>query len=133
MTHRRLARGERIVIATHNAGKLREVSALLAPHGIVTVSAAELGLPDFEIAFSNFVAPTAGDARDVMVEGESGILACAPPGFRPKYEPSKRRLTYPNGAKQFTYSADEPDRLRGPQHWYAWIDEWAAMKRKAGL
>jgi len=46
MTHRRLIRGDRIVIATHNAGKLREVAALLAPHGIATVSAGELGLPE---------------------------------------------------------------------------------------
>lgn len=74
------------------------------------------------------VAPTAGDARDVMVEGESGILACVPSVFRPKYEPSKRRLTYPNGAQQAVYSADEPDRLRGPQHFYAWCDELAAWK-----
>lgn len=75
------------------------------------------------------VAPTAADARDVMVEGESGILAVTPSAFRPKYEPSKRRLTYPNGALQTLYSADEPDRLRGPQHHYAWCDELAAWKQ----
>lgn len=75
------------------------------------------------------VGPTAGDARDVLVEGESGIMACAPSSFRPEYEPSKRRLTYPNGAQQAVYSADEPDRLRGPQHHYAWADELAAWKR----
>lgn len=75
------------------------------------------------------VGPTAGDARDVLVEGESGIMACAPANFRPVYEPSKRRLTYPNGAQQAVYSADEPDRLRGPQHHYGWADELAAWKR----
>jgi len=75
------------------------------------------------------VAPTAGDVRDVMIEGESGIMAVVPDWFRPIYEPSKRRLTYPNGSIQSTYSADEPDRLRGPQHHYGWIDELAAMKR----
>lgn len=75
------------------------------------------------------VGPTAGDARDVLVEGESGILACAPTSFRPVYEPSKRRLTYPNGAQQAVYSADEPDRLRGPQHHYGWADELAAWKK----
>lgn len=75
------------------------------------------------------VGPTAGDARDVLVEGESGILACAPTNFRPEYEPSKRRLTYPNGAQQAVYSADEPDRLRGPQHHYGWADELAAWKK----
>ncbi len=46
MANRRLARGERIVLATHNAGKLREVAALLAPHGVAVVAAAELGLPE---------------------------------------------------------------------------------------
>ena len=74
------------------------------------------------------VAPTAADARDVMVEGESGLLAIAPPGERPLYEPSKRRLTWPNGAVATTYSADEPERLRGPQHDFAWCDELAAWR-----
>src|ERR1700730_7025168 len=62
------------------------------------------------------VAATAADARDVLVEGESGILAVAPPWFRPVYESSKRRLTWPNGALATTFSAEEPERLRGPQH-----------------
>ena len=75
------------------------------------------------------VAPTAADVRDVMVEGESGLLAVSPPWFRPRYEPSKRRLTWPNGAIATTYSADEPDRLRGPQHDAAWCDEVASMAR----
>ena len=66
------------------------------------------------------VAPTAADARYVMVEGESGILAISPPWFRPRYEPSKRRLTWPNGALATCYSADQPERLRGPQHDLAW-------------
>jgi phage terminase large subunit-like protein len=75
------------------------------------------------------VGPTAGDSRDILVEGESGIMACAPATFRPVYEPSKRRLTYPNGSIQTVYSADEPDRLRGPQHHYGWFDELAAWRR----
>ena len=58
-----------------------------------------------------------------MVEGESGILAISPAEARPIYEPSKRRLTWPNGAIATTYSADEPERLRGPQHDRAWCDE----------
>jgi phage terminase large subunit-like protein len=74
------------------------------------------------------VAPTAADARDVMVEGESGLLAVCPEDCRPHYEPSKRRLTWPNGAVATTYSADEPDRLRGPQHDGAWCDELAAWR-----
>jgi XTP/dITP diphosphohydrolase len=59
MTHRPLTRGDRIVIATHNAGKLREVAALLAPHGIATVSAGELGLPEPEETEESFL----GNAR----------------------------------------------------------------------
>jgi phage terminase large subunit-like protein len=74
------------------------------------------------------VAPTAADGRDVMVEGESGILAISPPHERPLYEPSKRRLTWPNGALATVYSADEPERLRGPQHDGAWCDELASWR-----
>ncbi len=72
------------------------------------------------------VAATAADARDVLVEGQSGILAVAPPQFRPIYEPSKRRLIWPNGAIATTFSAEEPDRLRGPQHDAAVCDELAS-------
>jgi phage terminase large subunit-like protein len=74
------------------------------------------------------VAPTAADVRDVMVEGESGILALGPDRERPQYEPSKRRLTWPNGAIATTYSADEPERLRGPQHDSAYCDEIASWR-----
>lgn len=69
------------------------------------------------------VGPTAGDTRDYMVEGVSGILACSPDWNRPVYEPSKRLLTWPNGAVATCFSADEPERLRGPQHDAAWCDE----------
>ena len=73
------------------------------------------------------VAPTAAAARDVLVEGESGILAISPPWNRPEFEPSKRRLTWHStGAAAWLYSADEPERLRGPQHDLAWADEIAA-------
>ena len=72
------------------------------------------------------LAATAADARDVMIEGPSGILACSPAHNRPLYEPSKRRLTWPNGAIATAFSADEPDRLRGPQFDAAWADELAA-------
>jgi phage terminase large subunit-like protein len=75
------------------------------------------------------VAATAADARDVLVEGQSGILAVSPPWFRPVYEPSKRRLTWPNGAMATTFSAEEPERLRGPQHDAAVCDELGAWSR----
>jgi phage terminase large subunit-like protein len=74
------------------------------------------------------VAATAADIRDVMVEGESGILSVFPKWQRPKWEPSKRRVTFHTGAIATTYSADEPDRLRGPQHEWAWADELAAWR-----
>ena len=77
------------------------------------------------------VGATAADVRDVMVEGESGILATARPGARPVYEPSRRRVTWPNGAIATTYSAEEPERLRGPQHDGAWADELGAWKYEA--
>lgn len=66
------------------------------------------------------LAPTAADARDVATEGESGILTVAHPKERPLYEPSKRRLTFPNGAIATLFSAEEPERLRGPQHDAIW-------------
>jgi phage terminase large subunit-like protein len=74
------------------------------------------------------VAATAADARDVIVEGESGILATAPSYCRPLYEPSRRRLTWSNGVIATTYSAEEPERLRGPQHDAAICDELGSWK-----
>lgn len=69
------------------------------------------------------VADNLAEARSVMVEGESGILACSPPDRIPKYEPSLQRLSFPNGAQALLYSASEPESLRGPQHSHAWCDE----------
>jgi phage terminase large subunit-like protein len=84
------------------------------------------------------VAPTADDARKTMLsaglegsEGASGILAISPPDFRPVYEPSKRIISWPNGSVATLYSAEEPDRLRGPQHHWGWCDEIAAWEKQA--
>ena len=77
------------------------------------------------------VGPTAADVRDVMIEGESGLLAIAPDDLGALYEPSKRRVTFESGAICTAYSADEPDRLRGPQHEFAWCDELAAWRYPA--
>lgn len=74
------------------------------------------------------IAPTTADTRDVVVEGESGIMNIAHPNKRPLYEPSKRRLTFPNGAIATLFSAEEPERLRGPQFDCAWLDEIAAWQ-----
>lgn len=74
------------------------------------------------------IGETAADVRDVMVEGPSGILRNTPKAFRPLYEPSKRRLTWPNGASAGLYNATEPDQLRGPQFEFAWLDELAKWR-----
>lgn len=71
--------------------------------------------------------------RDVMIEGDSGILAISPKWNKPIYQSSKRRLTWPNGAIATTFSADKPDRLRGPQHDAAWLDELAAWRYPESL
>jgi phage terminase large subunit-like protein len=71
------------------------------------------------------VAATLHEGRSVMIEGESGLLNCAAPDFKPIWEVSKRRIMWPNGAQAFLYSAEEPDSLRGSQHHGAWCDELA--------
>jgi predicted phage terminase large subunit-like protein len=76
----------------------------------------------------NIIGATADDARDVMIEGESGILASAPPDFRPRYSRSLSRLDWPNGAKTLVFTADKPERLRGKQHMRLWADELAAWR-----
>ena len=63
-----------------------------------------------------------------MIEGESGILNNSPPSNKPTYEPSKRKLTWPNGAHALVFSSHEPDQLRGPQFDAAWCDELASWE-----
>ncbi|WP_432422144.1 DNA-packaging protein [Qipengyuania aquimaris] len=90
-----------------------------------------IGNPDAHIAL---VAANLGEARAIMVEGESGLLNICPPMYRPEFEPSRRRLTWPNGAVATLYSAAEPDTLRGPQHSHAWCDEiakWSTASDRA--
>lgn len=74
------------------------------------------GNPDARIAL---VASSLVEARAVMVEGESGIMAVHRTKDRPHFEASLRRLTWPNGAQATLYSAAEPESLRGPQHSHA--------------
>ncbi|GLS81243.1 large terminase [Paracoccus marinus] len=75
------------------------------------------------------VAETFDQGRDVMVMGDSGILACSPPDRRPVWEAGRRRLVWPNGATATVYSAHEPEALRGPQFDAAWADELAKWKK----
>ena len=78
---------------------------------------------------TNLIGPTADDVRDVMVLGESGVLACCRAEERPRYLASAGRLEWPNGAVSHLFSAEEPDRLRGKQHMKLWLDELAAWRR----
>ena len=71
------------------------------------------------------IGETYEQTRDVMVFGDSGILACCPPDRRPKWEAGRRRLVWPNGATATVFSANDPEALRGPQFDAAWADELA--------
>ncbi len=75
------------------------------------------------------IAPTANDIRDVMTDGQSGLLNIAPPWCRPIFEPSKRRVTWPNGAKAICLSGEEPERARGLNIDTLWADELACWSR----
>ena len=72
------------------------------------------------------VAPTYQDAREVMIEGESGLQNIGYPSERPSYASSRRRLDWPNGAVGYVFSSEDPDGLRGPQFDCAWADEFCA-------
>src|ERR1700726_2183153 len=75
------------------------------------------------------IAPPAAEIRDVMVEGQSGLLAVAPPWCRPRFEPSKRRVVWPNGARAVCLSGEEPERARGLNVDTLWADELACWQR----
>ncbi|MCB1395233.1 MAG: DNA-packaging protein [Rhodobacter sp.] len=77
------------------------------------------------------VGETFDQVREVMVFGDSGLLACCPPDRKPVWEATRRRLVWPNGAVASCFSAHEPEALRGPQFDAAWADELAKWK-KAG-
>ena len=71
------------------------------------------------------VGETLEQVEKVMVFGDSGIMACSPPDRKPKWEATRRRLVWPNGAVAEAYSAFSPEALRGPQFDAAWADELA--------
>jgi phage terminase large subunit-like protein len=84
-----------------------------------------------EFPIVNLIGPTAADVRDIMVQGigaGSAIMEVCPKEEAPVYEKSNRRLVWPNGAVSFLFSAEEPERLRGPQHMKLWCDEIAAWR-----
>lgn len=97
-----------LVMAGRGFGKTRA--------GAEWVRAIAEDCPDARIAL---VSSSLAEARAVMIEGESGILACIPPDRQPVFEPSLRRLRFPSGAQAHLFSALEPESLRGPQHSHA--------------
>ncbi len=107
-----------LFLAGRGAGKTRAASEW-ARRMAMTHAGCRIGI----------IARTAGDVRDVCVEGESGLLSVHPPSEAPLFEPSKRRIVWRNGSLATTFSADEPDLLRGPQFHYLWCDELAAWAR----
>lgn len=112
-----------LLLGGRGAGKTRA--------GAEWVRGMALGLPPFAAAPVERIAligQTAQDARAVMVEGVSGLLSVHPDRERPRYEKSRRRLIWPNGAIGELFSAEEPDSLRGPQFGAAWSDELAKWR-----
>jgi len=78
--------------------------------------------------YVNLIGATADDVREIMVDGESGILAICPKDERPRYIANKNRLEWPNGARSLLFTAEEPDRFRGKQHSHLWMDELASWR-----
>ena len=105
-----------LILAGRGAGKTR-----------AGAEAVRLWTKDHPIV--NLIGPTADDARDVMVLGESGILSLCRRDERPRFLAATARLEWPNGAISSLFSAEEPDRLRGKQHMKLWLDELAAWRR----
>lgn len=113
-----------LVLGGRGAGKTRA--------GAEWVRGLALGRPPFAhrpVERIALVAETMADLREVMVEGISGLLAIHPRDERPKWEPTRRRLEWPNGVVAQGFSAEDPESLRGPQFAAAWLDELAKWKR----
>lgn len=109
-----------LILAGRGAGKTR-----VGAEEVRTVAASTRGI---RLAV---VAPTFAAARDVCIEGESGVLAATPDHWVAKWNRSIGELIFRNGSQLKIFSAEEPDRLRGPQHHFAWCDEPGAWKTSA--
>jgi phage terminase large subunit-like protein len=117
-----------IIQAGRGWGKTRtgaQAMVTLAEEAAVLVQGGRLAAEEARI---HLVGATAADVRDVMIKGPAGILRCSPPWFPAQYEPSNRRIVWPGGVEALLFSAEEPDRLRGPQCIGGWADELAAWK-----
>ncbi|MEJ2228747.1 MAG: terminase family protein, partial [Alphaproteobacteria bacterium] len=112
-----------LVLGGRGAGKTRT--------GAEWVRGLALGLAPFAscpVEHIALIGETLGDARAVMVDGPSGLLAIHPPAERPAFNVSRRELLWPNGAVARIFSADDPESLRGPQFGAAWADELAKWR-----
>ena len=112
-----------LIMGGRGAGKTRA--------GAEWVRGMALGLPGFSaspVGRIALVGETAADVRDVMIEGVSGLLAIHTRDERPLWEPSRKRLAWPNGALAQAFSAEDPESLRGPQFACAWLDELAKWR-----
>ena len=76
----------------------------------------------------SLVGAAADEVRAVMIEGESGILSCSPPDYKPDYQPSKKELVWPNGVKASIFYGTEPEKARGAQSDLIWGDEFCKWK-----
>jgi phage terminase large subunit-like protein len=113
-----------LVLGGRGAGKTRT--------GAEWVRGMALGLKPFTdhpVGRIALIGETQADVRDVMIEGVSGLLAVHRRDERPQWQASRRRIEWPNGAIAQTFSAEEPDGLRGPQFGAAWLDELAKWRR----
>lgn len=104
-----------LILAGRGAGKTR-----------AGAEAVRVWVRNYEIV--NLMGATRDDAREIMVLGESGLMAICPSAERPRYLRTSDRLEWPNGAVSHIFSAEEPDRLRGKQHMKLWLDELAAWR-----
>lgn len=107
-----------LILGGRGAGKTRA--------GAEWVRGVALGLREFTAQPARRIAlvgETLADVRDVMVEGVSGLLTIHPHRERPRWEPTRRRMVWNNGAVAQVFSADDPESLRGPQFDAAWCDE----------
>ncbi len=112
-----------LILGGRGAGKTRT--------GAEWVRGLALGIPPFASAPVGRIAlvgESLHDARAIMIDGASGLLAIHPRSDRPSYNASRRELTWPNGASAQLFSADDPDSLRGPQFGAAWADELAKWR-----
>ncbi|MDE1159325.1 MAG: terminase family protein [Neorhizobium sp.] len=107
-----------LVMGGRGSGKTRAGAEWV--HGLASADRRS----DLRIAL---VAETLGDAREVMIDGTSGICRIARRN-RPDFEISRRRLIWPNGAIAQIFSSEDPEALRGPQFHFAWCDELGKWK-----